>query len=568
MVAKISTGGNMFGALAYNQNKVDSGEAKVLFSNRMLLSEDGNFSIGECMRSFEMQMPVQLSTKKPILHISINPHPEDVLTDQQLSDIAKEYMRKLGYGDQPYLVYKHTDIDRHHIHIVGLRVDENGKPLNDKFEHRRSKQITRELEKKYGLHPAERKERAERPELNKVDSEDAKVLFSNKMLLSEDGNFSIGECMRSFEMQMPVQLSTKKPILHISINPHPEDKLSDSQLSDIAQEYMRKLGYGDQPYLVYKHTDIDRHHIHIVGLRVDESGKPLNDRFEHRRSKQITRELEKKYNLHPAERKERAERPELKKVDYAAGDVKHQIGNTVKAACYGYRFQSFGEYKALLAAYNVCAEEVKGEVNGKPYQGIVYSATNDKGEKAGNPVKASRIGKSVGYEAVQRRMEKSGEAIKNGKLKERTRKIVATAMQTARSRKELEQQLRKRGIDVVFRQNDSGRIYGVTFIDHDSRVVLNGSRLGKEYSANVFNERFSGETGKIHQPEVAAPQQDQPTHQEQQGFTPKADIVSGVASVLGAFGGLLGGGASGGDEPQDTARQKRKKKKKRTRRID
>ena len=311
---------------------------------------------------------------------------------------------------------------------------------------------------------------------NKVDSGEAKVLFSNRMLLSEDGNFSIGECMRSFEMQMPVQLSTKKPILHISINPHPEDVLTDQQLSDIAKEYMRKLGYGDQPYLVYKHTDIDRHHIHIVGLRVDESGRP--------------------------------------------------------------------------------------------YQGIVYSATNDKGEKEGNPVKASRIGKSVGYEAVQRRMEKSGEAIRNGKLKERTRKIVTTAMRTTRNRRELERELKKQGIDVVFRQNDSGRIYGVTFIDHDSRVVLNGSRLGKEYSANVFNERFSGETGKIHQPEVAAPQQDQPTHQEQPGFTPKADIVSGVASVLGAFGGLLGGGASGGDEPQDTARQKRKKKKKRTRRID
>ena len=135
-------------------------------------------------------------------------------------------------------------------------------------------------------------------------------------------------------------------------------------------------------------------------------------------------------------------------------------------------------------------------MNGKPYQGIVYSAMNDKGEKAGNPVKASRIGKSVGYEAVQRRMEKSGEAIRNGKLKERTRKIVATAMQTTRSRKELEQQLKKQGIDVVFRQNDSGRIYGVTFIDHDSRVVLNGSRLGKEYSANVFNERFFGRNRK------------------------------------------------------------------------
>ena len=248
----------------------------------------------------------------------------------------------------------------------------------------------------------------------KVDNGEAKVLFSNKMLLNEDGHFSIGECMRSFEMQMPVQLSTQKPILHISINPHPEDVLTDQQLADIAREYMQKLGYGDQPYLVYEHTDIDRHHIHIVGLRVDENGKPLNDRFEHRRSKQITRELERKYNLHPAERKERAERPELKKVNYAAGDVKHQIGNAVKAACYGYRFQSFGEYRALLAAYNICAEEVKGEINGRPYEGIVYSATDDRGEKVGNSVKASRISKSEGNEAVRRRMEKSGEAIKNG----------------------------------------------------------------------------------------------------------------------------------------------------------
>lgn len=213
----------------------------------------------------------------------------------------------------------------------------------------------------------------------------------------------------------------------------------------------------------------------------------------------------------------------------------------------------------MLATYNICAEEVKGEVNGKPYQGIVYSATNDKGEKVGNPVKASRIGKSVGYEAVQRRMEKSGEAIKNGKLKERTRKIVADAVRNTRNRKELEQQLKKQSIDVVFRQNDSGRIYGVTFIDHDSRVVLNGSRLGKEYSANMFNDLYSDTP--VSRPDLP--------HLEQPDFTPKADIVSGVASVLGAFGSLLGGGLSAGDEPQDTAHQKRKKKKKkRTRRMD
>ena len=214
----------------------------------------------------------------------------------------------------------------------------------------------------------------------------------------------------------------------------------------------------------------------------------------------------------------------------------------------------------MLAAYNVCAEEVKGEINGRAYQGIVYSAMNGKGEKVGNPVKASRIGRSVGYEAVQRRMEKSGKVIKDGKLKERTRKIVAAAMRTARTRLEFERELNRQGIDVVFRRNDSGRIYGVTFIDHDSRVVLNGSRLGKEYSANVFNDLYSDER-------KTGIRQEQSTHQEQPDFTLKTDIVSGVASVVGAFGGLFGG-ASGGDEPQETASQKRKKKKKRTRRID
>ena len=171
--------------------------------------------------------------------------------------------------------------------------------------------------------------------------------------------------------------------------------------------------------------------------------KKINDKFEHIRSKQITRELEQKYGLHPAEKKQAADRPELKKVDYRAGDVKHQLSNTVKALASSYRFQSFTEYKALLSIYNVQAEEVKGEVNGKPYNGIVYSATNDKGEKQGNPFKSSSLGKSVGYEAIQRHIKKSTKDIQDKNLKERTRRTVGAVMKSAHSRKELEQELKK-----------------------------------------------------------------------------------------------------------------------------
>jgi len=133
MVAKISSGSSIFGALAYNQTKLDEGQAKVILTNRMIEPRDGNYTVGVCMRSFEPYLAANQKTESPILHISLNPDPNDVLTDDQLSEIAQEYMEKLGYGNQPFIVYKHEDIDRHHLHIVSVRVDENGKKLNHNF---------------------------------------------------------------------------------------------------------------------------------------------------------------------------------------------------------------------------------------------------------------------------------------------------------------------------------------------------------------------------------------------------------------------------------------------------
>ena len=326
---------------------------------------------------------------------------------------------------------------------------------------------------------------------NKVDQEKGKVLFTNKISENYNGMFDIYKCIECFNKYIPEGIRTKKNIIHISLNPHPDDKLSDEQLSEIAQEYMKKLGYINQPFMVFKHEDINRHHVHIVSVRTNEYGKKINDSFEHVRSKKITDELEKKYNLHPAEKQNCSEYPELKKVNYRDGDVKHQISNTVKALISSYYFESFTEYKALLSLYNIHVEEIKGEATGKPYHGIIYSATNDKEEKKGNPIKASRISRSVSYNAISRKIATSTKRIKEKKLKEHTRQAVSEAFNGSRTRKQFEKELRKKGINVIFRQNSSKRIYGVTFIDHDSRVVLNGSRLGKEYSANAFNERFN-----------------------------------------------------------------------------
>lgn len=76
---------------------------------------------------------------------------------------------------------------------------------------------------------------------------------------------------------MPSHVRTEKPVVHISLNPDPEDRLSDDELTDIAAEYMEGMGWGGQPYVVYKHTDIDRPHIHIVTVQVDSTGRKIGD---------------------------------------------------------------------------------------------------------------------------------------------------------------------------------------------------------------------------------------------------------------------------------------------------
>ena len=168
------------------------------------------------------------------------------------------------------------------------------------------------------------------------------------------------------------------------------------------------------------------------------------------------RELEQKYGLVPATKKQHQDGLPLKPVRYEDGDVKHQIANVIRPVAQDYHFQSLKEYKALLSFYNINVEEVRGEVKGRSYRGLVYSALNDQGEKVGNPFKSSLFGKSVGIEALEKRIEKSVEIIKQKGLKERSKKVVALALNSHHDRISFEKELAVNRISVLFRENENG----------------------------------------------------------------------------------------------------------------
>lgn len=342
----------------------------------------------------------------------------------------------------------------------------------------------------------------------KLNKEKGKLISSNKIYNDGSGSLDIRRAFEDFKRWIPAHTRTERPMMHISLNPHPDDRLTDAQFSQLADDYMKMMGFENVPFIVFKHEDIDRYHLHIVALRVDTDGRCISDKNNFYKNKKVCRELEKKYGLKVAEREKVSPDTPITKVD-PNGDIKRQVQNTVKLVGMRWQFQSIGEYNAILGLYNVRCEMTDGKVNGREYHGLVYFATDDNGNIIATPLKASRLGKFASRTAVEGKFERDKEKID---IKP-TKRLVSDAMAAATSKDDFISKLKEKNIDLVLRYNADDRLYGATFVDHNNHVTLNGSRLGREFSANALNLWFNDPTAK---PQVQ-PQPRQSQGQQSQG---------------------------------------------------
>ncbi len=392
----------------------------------------------------------------------------------------------------------------------------------------------------------------------KINKEKGRVLDTNKIYNDGSGNIDIHRAFEDFKRWMPQHTRAEKTMMHISLNPHPDDVLSEMQYTQLAHEYMEKMGFSEMPYLIVKHEDIDRHHIHIVALRVRPDGSCISDKNNFYRSKEITRELERKYGLHTAERQKITPDMPIRKID-PSGDIKRQVANTVKMVGMRYKFQTIGEYNAILDLYNVRCEQTEGRVNGREYHGLVYFATDDNGKTIASPFKASRLGKFASRTAIDGRMDRAKDKIDIRP----TKQAVSEAMAESSGKDDFIAKLKERNIDLILRYTDTGRIYGATFIDHNTMTVLNGSRLGKEFSANSLEKWFTvGEKPSVIpvEPDVQQEQPQPDTRQYQQGNSQSqsGNTQSGNANGWQSTTGGSGSGSSQSQpfsQPQPQTRQ-------------
>ena len=323
------------------------------------------------------------------------------------------------------------------------------------------------------------------------------VLLHAANYLKDAHELNFKEKLTRFQNLIMLNERAKTNSLHISLNFDNADKVSAEKYIEIANSYMNKIGFAEQPYLVYQHNDAGHPHIHIVTTNIKSDGKRISlHNIGRNQSEKARKEIEREFALIRADKHNL--NYELKpvnpqKIQYGKAETKRAITNVLDHVLAAYKYSSLAELNAILQQYNVVAERGKESSQIYKNNGLVYRVLDDKGKKIGVPIKASLIYSNPTLKNITANFDQ------NDKAKQAHKRRVISAIDFALlkksngSLKDLISALQKEKIHVVLRQNDNGVIYGITYVDHQSKCVFNGSQLGKQYSASAIQQRCSSE---------------------------------------------------------------------------
>ena len=294
--------------------------------------------------------------------------------------------------------------------------------------------------------------------------------------------------LETLERYEHASLRCEKMSFHMSVNPSETDGMTQEQVVEFAKEMMEGLGYGNQPFIIYRHNDIDREHYHVVSVRVDENGRKIPDHQEHARCNKLMKELAPKYGfiVGKGENEQEEKSKEDKLLDYqrfdpARGEYMKQIEELVEQAM-KYHFTTEQQFKMLMRQFGVEVDYMK--VN-KETMMTFAGLDPQNGQKCTAPIPAKDL-KVPSIEEIQQHIEDAKKE-KRDREKKRVANLARIALQYGKSELHTRRILRKKNIGIVLSKNDKGQIFGVTFFDHQTRCVFKASEL-KGISASLFED--------------------------------------------------------------------------------
>jgi hypothetical protein len=330
----------------------------------------------------------------------------------------------------------------------------------------------------------------------------AAMLIHSKNFAKDTAELLFTDKLKTFEKLSSLNERTKFKSVHISLNFDPSEKLDNETLQQIADSYMKGIGFTDQPYLVYEHYDSGHPHIHIVSINIQRDGTSIKmHNIGRNQSARTRKKIEKEFRLVAAD-KHQKQLPEIKpvhaqKVHYGKSATKGAITNVLNAVIPNYKYSSLPELNAILGQYNVLAD--RGKEGSRTYQnnGLVYRVLNENGQTTGMPIKASDIDFKPTLKLLQQKFKENEEAKQKHKLRLKNAIDYAFASWNELSLKTMTTALQNENIQIVFGKNKEDFIYDITYIDHHSKTVFNGNDLGNQYSAGQFLQRCK-QTEPVH----------------------------------------------------------------------
>jgi Relaxase/Mobilisation nuclease domain len=330
---------------------------------------------------------------------------------------------------------------------------------------------------------------------NKVKEDVAHFIMANQFGCAPI-ELTFAAKLNRFEKLIARNQKTKTNAIHISLNFDVKENIGKEKLCSIASTYMDKIGFGDQPYLVYQHLDAAHPHIHILTTNIQDDGKRIDiHNIGKDKSKKARKEIEIDFNLVKAESKRKQEESikpiDVKRAVYGKHETKRSIANVVRMISHDYKYTSLPEYNAALRQFNVIADRGNEGTMMHKKKGLQYSLLDEKGNKIGIPIKASSIYTKPTLPFLEKQFELN-EALRLPH-KERLKKCIDDCFKnnTSITQSAFGEALQKEGIYVVLRQTKEGSVYGITFVDNKTKVIFNGSDLGKPYSAKALLDKIS-----------------------------------------------------------------------------
>lgn len=301
--------------------------------------------------------------------------------------------------------------------------------------------------------------------------------------------------LNRFAKQASLNENVKRNAVHISLNFDPSENHSKEKLNEIAKVYMEKIGFGKQPYLVYQHYDAGHPHLHVITNNIQRDGKRIDlHLLGIRKSEPARKEIEETFGLVKAEGRKTKEQFSLqpianRKVEYGKAESKKAINGVLNKVLFEYKYSSLPELNAVLNQYNVHADRGTEDSRVFKNNGLLYKILDKNSKPVGVPIKASDFYSKPTLKFLGEKFKNNQERKPSDKSRVKNKINMALINEKEMPLGKLAQLLEREGIQTILRRSIEGQLYGITYIDHTTKNVFNGSSLGKEYSAKAIEGR-------------------------------------------------------------------------------